>query len=452
MNDKDKTKEQLINEQLINELLETHQRIAELEASETEHKQAETALRQRNRTLAMLNRVGQELTATLDLQQVVEQLLQAGTEIIGSEGASVWLWDEEQEGGLVCQAASPHSQEDSPVNMRLRPGQGIAGWVAQNEESSVVSSVSDDPRFFPGIDEQTSLHTTSLLAVPLRVRGTVIGVLEMVNKLKGDFNAGDLALVETLAASAAIAIDNARLVEALHQRSIELQARNEELDAFAHTVAHDLKGPLGHIVGFAEVLDENCVTISHEDLHRHLRTIARNGRKMNSIINELLLLAGAREMEAEMKPLDMASTVAEALQRLIYMTEKRQAEIILPETWPIALGYGPWVEEVWVNYLSNSIQYGGRPPRVELGATVQTDDMVRFWVRDNGSGITPEEQARLFTPFTRLDQAHTKGHGLGLSILRRIVEKLGGQVGVESKVGLGSTFWFTLPAEGQGGR
>jgi len=82
---------------------------------------------------------------------------------------------------------------------------------------------------------------------------------------------------------------------------------------------------------------------------------------------------------------------------------------------------------------------------VELGATPQPDRMVRFWVRDNGPGLTPEEQALLFTPFTRLDQARAKGHGLGLSIVRRIVEKLGGQVGVESEVGKGSVFTFTLP-------
>ena len=99
---------------------------------------------------------------------------------------------------------------------------------------------------------------------------------------------------------------------------------------------------------------------------------------------------------------------------------------------------------LWVSYLSNAIKYGGQPPRVELGATVQADGMVRFWVRDDGPGLTPEEQARLFIPFTRLDQVRAKGHGLGLSIARRIVEKLDGQVGVESEVGQGSVFSFTL--------
>jgi two-component system sensor histidine kinase/response regulator len=101
---------------------------------------------------------------------------------------------------------------------------------------------------------------------------------------------------------------------------------------------------------------------------------------------------------------------------------------------------------VWTNYLTNAIQYGGRPPRLELGATRQTGDRLCFWVRDNGAGLAPEEQNLLFSPFTRLDQARARGHGLGLSIVRRIIEKLGGQVGVESQVGQGSLFSFTLPA------
>ena len=114
-------------------------------------------------------------------------------------------------------------------------------------------------------------------------------------------------------------------------------------------------------------------------------------------------------------------------------------------TWPVALAYGPWVEQVWVNYLSNAIKYGGRPPRVDLGATGQANGMVRFWVRDNGPGLTPEEQARLFTPFTQLAQVPVKGHGLGLSIVRRIVEKFRGQIGVESEEGRWSVFTFSLP-------
>ncbi len=148
----------------------------------------------------------------------------------------------------------------------------------------------------------------------------------------------------------------------------------------------------------------------------------------------------------------MAGIVSEVQDRLSLMIQEHQPEIIVPKTWPQALGYAPWIEEVWANYLSNALKYGGRPPRVELGYSISDFEIrnskseIRFWVRDNGRGLAPEEQAHLFTPFERLSQARIEGHGLGLSIVQRIVHKLGGQVGVESTPDQGSVFYFTLPA------
>jgi PAS domain S-box-containing protein len=236
--------------------------------------------------------------------------------------------------------------------------------------------------------------------------------------------------------------------DALRRRTLELQSRNEELDAFAHTVAHDLQNPLGLVVGFAELLEQEHGSMAAEQVSKSLHTIARNGRKMSSIIAELLLLSSVRRTDVGGAPLDMASIVREAQQRLAGMIEAEGAEIVLPDAWPVAWGHAPWVEEVWVNYLSNAIWYGGRPPRVELGAEARTDGMISFWVRDNGPGIKPEEQARLFAPFTQLGQARGEGHGLGLSIVRRIVDKLGGQVWVESDglPGEGSVFAISLPS------
>jgi len=143
----------------------------------------------------------------------------------------------------------------------------------------------------------------------------------------------------------------------------------------------------------------------------------------------------------------MAAIVDAAQKRLAPLIAELQAEIVLPGAWPVALGHGPWVEEVWVNYLSNALKYGGRPPHIELGAAAQPDGTARFWVADDGAGLAPEDQARLFVPFTRLGQVRAEGYGLGLSIVRRIVDRLGGQVGVESAPGRGSVFFFTLPAD-----
>ena len=161
--------------------------------------------------------------------------------------------------------------------------------------------------------------------------------------------------------------------------------------------------------------------------------------------DELLLLSGVRKSQVPLMPVDMEAAVARSLQRLEPMIEDYQGEIILPPAWPVAFGYAPWIEEVWTNYLSNGLKYGRRPPRLELGGTPQPGGMIRFWVQDNGEGLTPEEQAGLFTEFTRISELRIEGHGLGLSIVRRIVERLDGQVGVDSEKGSGSAFWFQLP-------
>jgi PAS domain S-box-containing protein len=410
-----------------------------------ERKQVEEALWQRNRELALLNQIGQAFTVTLDLDQVLVTVLEEVRRLLDVAACSIWLAYPETE-ELVCQQAiGPQSKVVR--GWRLALGEGLAGWAARSGESLIVSDTRTDERHFKSVDQQTGVEMRAILSAPLRVKQDVIGVLQIADTEVNRFRSTDLILVESLAASAAIAIENARLVEALHHYTAELEARNEELDAFAHTVAHDLKNPVGLVIGFANVLEGDCITMPREKLQEYLRVILRNGHKINNIIDELLLLAGLRQVKVALAPLDMASIVAEACGRLTHMIEESQAEIILPDTsmWPEALGYAPWVEEVWTNYLSNALKYGDQPPRVELGATVQPDGMVRFWIHNSGPGLTPEEQTRLFTPFTRLDQARAKGHGLGLSIVRRIVEKLGGQVGVDSKENRGSIFTFTLP-------
>ena len=231
----------------------------------------------------------------------------------------------------------------------------------------------------------------------------------------------------------------------LEKQKQELQQQNNELEAFGHTVAHDLKNPISAVTSLSNILIDDLASSIDSMSIECLRTIELSSRKMTNIVDSLLLLASARNQKVEMVKLNMAKIVTGTQQRLAQIIKKYQGEIIVPPKWPTAQGYAPWIEEIWVNYLSNGLKYGGNPPRLELGAAPE-NGYIRFWIRDNGQGLSEEEQSHLFVPFTRISQARVEGHGLGLSIVQRIAEKCGGQVGVKSQIGQGSTFYFTLPA------
>lgn len=242
----------------------------------------------------------------------------------------------------------------------------------------------------------------------------------------------------------------AALRESEHQLRIyadNLESRNMELDAFAHTVAHDLKAPLATLTGYGELIETAYDTLESKQVRRVAGTMGKMARKMGNIVDELLLMTRLESESVVLSLIDMGEIVTEACERLRTHVEAAEATVIAPDDWPGVLGYASWVEEVWVNYISNAIKYGGDPPRIELGFSYEDPDHVRFWVQDNGAGLSPVEQSRLFVPFERLEQIRIQGTGLGLSIVRRIIERLGGEVGVESSgvSGEGSCFYFVLP-------
>jgi PAS domain S-box-containing protein len=221
-----------------------------------------------------------------------------------------------------------------------------------------------------------------------------------------------------------------------------------DLDAYAHTVAHDLKNPLTNILVCFDLLQDAAGKPLEGELLEIVEGAGRAANKMWGIIDGLLLLASIRRRrDVPRQPVDMGPLVESVLRtRLGSAIPLNGSEIHRPPRWPVASGYAPWIEEVWANYLSNAVKYGGQPPQIDLGGTETGDGFVRFWVRDNGSGLTEEERGQLFREFTRLQTERAEGQGLGLSIVRRIVERLGGRVGVDSAPGQGSTFWFTLPS------
>ncbi len=223
-----------------------------------------------------------------------------------------------------------------------------------------------------------------------------------------------------------------------------------ELSTFAQTVAHGLKSPLTLIRVSAEVLATEGPVGAESEFYPYLDTVLRGERVMRNMIQELLLLAGVSQQQIEVRPLAMEGIVKSALERMSMMARDYGAVISVAQQWPAAWGYGPWVEEIWVNYISNAIKYGGTPPHLKLGATEESVGWVHFWVRDNGCGLSEEEQKLLFRPFKRLTSRSVSGEGLGLSIVAQIMDKLGGQVTVRSLPEGGSEFGFVLPAMQRG--
>lgn len=275
-----------------------------------------------------------------------------------------------------------------------------------------------------------------LLAVETMQQGT------QDNLVKGKLTSSSLTRTIRMA------IERQRLVAELAQKAKELEARNTELDEFAQTVAHQVQGLLSQMIGYTGYVEMNYAAGLDEEAQRVLQQILQSGHKMNNVISELLLLASVRKGDLIEVPLNMNRIVAEALKRLRFQIAEFNGEIILPDVWHVAMGYPSWIEEVWVNYISNALKYGGADPRITLGTDSPANGMIRFWVKDVGQGIPLLDQKKLFTPHTRLRQIRARGDGLGLSIVRRILQKSGGQVGVNSIVGEGSTFWFSLPEAG----
>lgn len=240
---------------------------------------------------------------------------------------------------------------------------------------------------------------------------------------------------------------NSDLERRVEERTYNLKIRNEDLDAFAHTVAHDLKLPLSTILGYAELLQEIEKPNLSQDSKYYLQQIIVGGHRMNNITNELFLLAKLHQDDVITEPVNMSMILEEAIQRVELISQGANVTFDIMSNFPSAQGYAPWIIEVWTNYLTNAIKYGGTPPHIKIGYTLsENDPNIIYWVKDNGHGLSKDQQSILFKPFTRLSNLHIHGHGLGLSIVRRIIEKMGGTVGVESDPQKGgSCFYFILP-------
>jgi PAS domain S-box-containing protein len=424
----------------------------------TAQQAAEAQIRSQNEALVALHAITLDILKHRELDGLLQTLVRRATELLDAPHAEMMLLEGDE---LVVQACVPNLS--SVVGERVRADEAKLSWQAvQTQQPAILDDYATWPHHRAIYDNATPLHAVA--DFPILNGPHCLGVLA-VGRHQPDypFSEQQIQTGSLLAQLAALALDNARLYTAaqtelaerkqaeenLRQSNAELFQRNDELDAFAHTVAHDLKNPLALIVGFGELLQERQGQLSSEETSHIYQIIVNSARKTNTIIEALLLLASTRRQDIEMELLAVSSVVTETLHRLADTLEQAGVvvEVIAPGTWPLVWGYAPWVEEILVNYISNALKYGGRPPHIILNATLQADGFVRFSVRDNGPGLTPEQQKRLFRPFERLGATATPGTGLGLTIVNRIAGKMGGRAGLESAIGQGSTFYFTLPNE-----
>ncbi len=421
----------------------------------TARKRAEEALQkahgeleQRVNELITLNRIAQTLATATNLQIALDIVVKKLTELLNAYSTSITILDESRSHLELLAHFEQDDKFDQNIGLVFRlDDYPVARKIIEHGQYVIVPCGQTNTPAHPAHYLIRNKDIYCLMSIPVQIRGKTIGILSVSTTDVGHvFSPVELGLAETIAGQVAGTVQSARLfAEEQRQRQIA-ESRNKELDAFARTVAHDLRNPLGLVISYADYLTEYGSETGVTDILEIVAKIKQSGQRTLNIIDELLVLTGVHKRQVKTVPVDMAPVVARAQEWLAPLIQTYQPEIILPKKWPVVEGYAPWLEQVWTNYLSNGLKYGGRPPRLELGATPQDNGTIRFWVRDNGPGLTVEAQAALFTEFTRLSEVKVKGYGLGLSIVRRIMEKLGGRVGVESQVGYGSEFYFELPS------
>ncbi len=221
-----------------------------------------------------------------------------------------------------------------------------------------------------------------------------------------------------------------------------LEQRNKDLEAYARIVARDLKKPLVRLSGLTKILTSDLEKMDNPEPAKFVHEIEQSRRDMVATIDDLLLLAEVRSESGSMDELNMGEIIEKVLERLEYLVKKYDGQLKQPEQWPAAWGYAPWIEKVWENYMTNALKNGGRPPRLELGADADGNGFIRFWVKDNGPGLSEASRKKVFAALNSIEHAQ---EGLGMSIVQRIAEHYGGSAGVESHGAVGNTFYFSLP-------
>jgi len=400
----------------------------------TEQRQTEQAERSQRLLAEALRDTASALNSTLDVEEVLQHILLDVERVLPHDTANVMLL----QGDVACFAGSRGYSEQiwETVHKRwLVQETPNLQYMMQTGEPIVISDVTQDAGW---VDTPATRWIRSYVGAPIQRNSQIIGFINLDSATPNSYRPEHAERLQAFANQAAVALGNAQLFA-------ELAERNTELDAYARTIAHDLKSPLGLINGYAELVAEYDLPIAGR---AQLDIIQETIGRMEEMIDQLLLLAQLRDVEQTAVSVDVLPLIYSVISRFTDQIEAHSITVqVESKELPPLAGHAPWLEEVFANLFSNAIKYIGSSnpePRIRISG-VAAGSMVRYQISDNGLGIDLADQERLFDMFTRFHREEASGTGIGLPIVQRIVHKLGGEVGVESRPGEGSTFWFSLP-------
>jgi PAS domain S-box-containing protein len=434
----------------------------------TERKQSEKKISQQLERLTALREIDQFIISTFDLRMSLDALLARARNILAIDAASVWLLDPVRTTLEVTAGTGFHTNAIKSVRLRL--GQSLAGRVALERRILQIPTLLSQPDDFllTGLLEEEKV--VSYYGAPLIVKGRILGVLEVYNRSLAVRDLDWLDFFSTLAGQAAIAIDNAQLFEHLQRSKIELQyrvaERTEELnrtnaeleqanrakDEFLAHMSHELRTPLNSILGMSESLLEQRRGPLNESQQASLQIIESGGRHLLELINDILDLS---KIEAGMldyypQPIrvdevcrsSLGFVRSQALKKAITLIYNNEGAVSSISADPRRL------KQILVNLLTNAVKFTPEHGEVTLQVRTESEQrLIQFSVIDTGIGITPDDLARLFTPFVQVDSSLNRqyeGTGLGLALVQKLTDMHGGSVQVESEVGVGSRFTINL--------
>jgi signal transduction histidine kinase len=409
---------------------------------------AETKLKEMERKFEALNRMVQvslRMNSTLKLQPLLEYIMDAATEITGAETASILLMDKNTN-ELRFTAALAGS--DDLIGLVVPLEGSIAGLIISENRAIIIDDAAHDPRHFKNVDQAVEFQTRAILGVPMRIRDNLIGVLEVLNKREGRFNDEDLRHITILAAQAAVAIENARLITAIQKANEELEKLNKLKNDFIAIASHELRTPLGVVLGYASFLREEA----EGEMGEHADQVLQSALHLRNLIEDMTNLRYVQidKAELDMKVVSLNRILTTAHADVIELAEAKEQVLLLEQSEYLVeiVADALKLEMAITNVLNNAVKFTPPDGVIVLSSDEHSNEV---WIRvqDNGIGLEEQKRERIFDQFYQVEDPMTRRHGglgLGLTIAKAIIERHDGRIWAESAgLGLGSTITIALP-------